>query len=232
MFSSGRQNGKAGRVRGTRRPPKVYSIPAWPKHHDFAGEFEVTGQAYKLVFAPSHAEVDGGKLRLTGLLTITDPKGHDHTQRDFPIVLASTQGGIGQLPGYRHIFAGASAVADDAAMHEHHSGAKTEADSKVDAEPKGKSELPVTDSTGALSFCGVMYFHMAPLSGARMGVSADLEHVQLNVRLYATDDFEREIQYVYSKIVSSLYLTPPEHGTAAAETRDMIDELNRAFSMA
>lgn len=61
-----------------------------------------------------------------------------------------------------------------------------------------------TEFTDGAGFVGALFFKLAPLSGAKLGVSCDMSAVQLNVRLFATSDFERSFQVAVSDLVASL----------------------------
>jgi hypothetical protein len=92
----------------------------------------------------------------------------------------------------------------------------------------GSRTLPKTDNTGPTAFVGVMYLHFEPLDGARFGVPADLSRVQLNARLWSTDDLARNLQDVYSQLVEALYGEPPNNENARA----LLAELNRLLKEA
>jgi hypothetical protein len=73
-----------------------------------------------------------------------------------------------------------------------------------------------------------MYLHLEPLDGAKFGVPADLSRVQLNARLWSTDELARNLQDVYSQLVEALYGEPPK----ADNARLLLAELNRLLKQA
>jgi hypothetical protein len=86
--------------------------------------------------------------------------------------------------------------------------------------------LPVVESTGPLSFCGVLYFKLAPLDVRALGVPADMRQLQLNVRLAPVSDVERGFQGAVSSVVDALY--GKEVDGSAAEAA--VSELNKLLS--
>src|SRR5262249_29359446 len=63
--------------------------------------------------------------------------------------------------------------------------------------------LPLTDSTGHMGSVAAMYLRLSPLDGRALGVPADLSAVQLNARLYATSEIERDLHWLYSALVEA-----------------------------
>src|SRR5260370_19092829 len=195
--------------------PKIHSIAALPRGRDFGGSFNLASATYTFRYTPSSAEIAEHKLRLLGGLTITDPRGRPHSQDRVRAVLAATQGGAGAGPSRRQIGA---------------AGADRRAQAIQQPRVGGSGEtrsLPRTDNTGSTSFVGVMYFHLDPLDGGRLGVAADLSRVQLNVRLWATDELARNLQDLYSQLIEALHVEPVK--TEAA--RALLAELNRLFEV-
>jgi hypothetical protein len=89
-----------------------------------------------------------------------------------------------------------------------------------------RPDIPVVDSSGSLSFTGVMYLRFEPLAGSALGLRADVTRVQLNARMAPSDDKERALQAAYSQAADSL-LGSRIDSAAAAEA---VTELNRLFS--
>lgn len=178
--------------------PKLHSIASVMRGRSFAGSFEVGGDSYKFTFEPAKAAVVGRKLQLTGNLTVIDGRPNarvlPHSLNNVRATLISTQGGIGTAPPRQKLPADLGPTAPD---------------------------LPVIESTGALSFCGVLYFKLSPLVGRALGVPTDMSALQLNVRLAPTVDAERSLQAVYSTIVEALF-----GGDANAAT-EHVAELNK-----
>ena len=83
----------------------------------------------------------------------------------------------------------------------------------------------MVESTGSLSFVGVLYFNLSPLDGSTLGVPLDLSKVQLNLRLATTDDLARHLQNIFSDLTAALYETPVDEREASEQVR----ELNRLF---
>src|SRR5215471_15057502 len=175
-----------GRSSAVKAGPRIHSIAALPSGRDLKGRFNVSGSTYAFVYSPSSAEIAGRKLRLLGKFTVTDPAGRERGRDGVRAELAATQGGAGAGPPRRQILAVQGCAAEQ----------KPASASRV---------LPRTDNTGATAFVGVMYLHLEPLDGARLGVPADLSRVQLNARLWSTDELPRNLQDVYSQLVEALY---------------------------
>ena len=178
------------------RGTRVHSVPAMLQGRQFRGSFEIGGSSYELVYAPASASVVGRRLQLQGRLTVKDSRGEIRTRERVRATLVGTQGGIGTAPPRR-----------------------SEPTSVVTATP----QPPEVESTGATSFCGVMYIHFEPLGGSALGVAADLSRVQLNARLAPVNDSERALQGAYSWIIAALYGQKADASAAAAE----IIELNK-----
>jgi hypothetical protein len=83
----------------------------------------------------------------------------------------------------------------------------------------------VVESTGTLSFAGVLYFSLSSLDGPNLGVPLDLSKVQLNLRLAPTDDLARDLQNIFSNVTEALYEDPIDERAAT----EQIQELNRIF---
>jgi hypothetical protein len=207
---TGNQGQNAKVKAGAESPAKVHSIAALPKGRDFDGTFEVAGKSYEFAFAPARAAiVERKRLLLTGRVTITGPGGHPNSYPNVRALLASAQGGVGSAPpAYRP--AGAAPAAAGSGGH------PAPADG---AQPE--RVLPSTDNTGPSSFCGVMYFRLEGV-GSLEGLTADLSRVQLNARLYPTDDLARRLHSLYSALVGELSQDHPNQKVLVG----MIDDLN------
>ena len=207
MNSSGTVNGR-NRSSAAGTGPKIYSMAALPHGRDLKGRFAAAGSTYAFVYSPSSAEMAGRRVRLLGTLTITDAQGRSRSQDRVRAELAATQGGAGGGPARRTIVAAASPAVGQPAQ---------------DARNAGTRSLPRTDNTGPTAFVGVMYLHFEPLEGARLGVPADMSRVQLNARLWPTDDLARNLHDVYSQLVEAAYGEPPRQDDALV----LLVELNR-----
>ena len=171
------------------------SIPALARGRRFNGSFSVDGMNYEFSYAPARVSVVGRRLQFQGRLTVKDSGGQTRTRDQVRATLVGTQGGIGAAP---------TRPGNQA------SGATA------------SSDLPDIESTGATSFCGVMYVHFERLAGKLLAVPADMSRVQLNARFAPVADAERTLQGIYSSIVNALYGKQPD-ATAAASA---VSELN------
>jgi hypothetical protein len=205
MFGS-TQKPKQKRIAGgtsKAKAPGIHSIGALLKGREFSGSFAVAGTAYEFTYAPARAAIVGHRLQLTGSLSVT-PSDRGAASRSTSIrgvkaTLAGIQGGIGSAPPRRKL------------------------PSEVYPPREG---LPSVDSTGSLSFAGVLYFHFEPLNARALGVNADLSRVQLNARLWPVDNTERKIQAAFSDAADAL-LGKQANPSLAAEAAS---ELNGMFS--
>ena len=194
-----RQSDKKDSDEGLRKLPpreaRLHSIAALARGRRFNGSFSIGGMNYDFSYAPARVSVVGRRLQFQGRLTVKDPGGQTRARDQVRATLVGTQGGIGVAPA-RPGNPASSATAS--------------------------SDLPDVESTGATSFCGVMYIHFEPLVGKVFGVPADMSRVQLNARFAPLDDEERALQAVYSSIVNVLYGKQPDATSAASA----ITELN------
>ena len=192
---------KRGRTRAGAKAARLHSIAAMMRGRTFAGGFEAAGDSYKFTFSPASAAIVGKRLQLNGSLTVIGgrPNARVGSQSlgNVRATLISTQGGIGAAP--------------------------TRTNLPVDIST-ARPDLPVVESTGALSFCGVLYFKLSPIEGRALGVPADMNPLQLNVRLAPVNDAERNLQGVYSSIVDALFATKA-NTAAAAEHVSVLNKL-------
>lgn len=198
-----RQSDKKDSDEGLRKlPPRVArlnSIPAIARGRRFTGTFSVGTANYEFSYAPARVSVVGRRLQLQGRLTVNGPRGQTRSRDQVKAKLVAIQGGIGAAP--------------------------TRPGNPASGAPAA-SDLPQVESTGATSFCGVMYLHFEPLVGNAFGVHADISRLQLNARFAPLDDNEREMQAVYSLIVNAIYGAPPDAAAAASAVK----ELNAIFA--
>jgi hypothetical protein len=172
-----------------------------PNGAGFAGKVEAGGSSYRFSFMPKTAGSAGGKLVLTGVVTVKSPGGRRRAADNVTATLLATQGSItGPPPMPRQLSESLKAPWPD---------------------PGGS--LPITDSTGHLGSVAVMYLKLSPLDGRALGVPADLSAVQLNTRLYATSEVERGLHWLYSALVEA---TLGEHRNERL-TADYLDAINR-----
>lgn len=197
MFGSAQKR----RPRGVgAKQPALHSIAAMMRGRSFAGRFEVAGVSYGFGYSPVKAAVVGGKLQLSGALRINNERRVvPHDLRNVRATLMAAQGGIGTAPPRKKL--------------------------PGDISPS-RPDLPVVESTGPLSFSGVLYFKLSPLDSRTLGVPADMTQVQLNVRLAPVNDAEREAQGAFSSAVDALY--GREVDADAAEAAVVV--LNKLFA--
>jgi hypothetical protein len=209
--------------------PRLHSISAVLKQRNFVGGFDIAGAGYRFVYIPSEAELTGQKLQLRGRLEIIGPRGQEQARDNLRALLISAQGGIGVAPIRQQVLVGgvAESTASTSGQQQQIAGEKPGTETKkLDAavSPKPVS-LPEVESTGALSFCGAMYFQLEPLNGSSLGVAADLGRVQLNVRIAPVDERARALHGLYSSIVDALYGNQADTRMAAV----FVGELNKAL---
>jgi len=184
---------------------KIHSIHVLPSGAGFTGKIEAGGSSYHFVFTPKTAASLNGKLVLTGVVEAQSSGGRRRVANDVRATLLATQGSItGQPPMPRKF-----------------------SESLKPPLPSPSGSLPLTDSTGHLGSVAAMYLRLSPLDGSALGVPADLSAVQLNVRLYATSEIERDLHWLYSALIEA---TQGEHKNErlAADYLDAINNLLNA----
>ena len=220
-------NQKASGSRKATGRARIHSIAGLVKGRGVAGSFEAAGSKYKFIYSPTRADMVGQKLQLSGRLAVTDLRGKTREIDGVRATLIATQGGVGAAPIRRQLMVGgvADSTASSSSQQQQQAGGAAGNDPRRPDDSKTKG-LPEIDSTGPLSFCGVMYFRFAPLDPSALGVAADLSAVQLNARLAPTDDAGRDLQGLYSMIVDALYGQEKDDRMAAAA----VGELNKLFA--
>jgi len=197
------------------------------KNGSFAGSFEAPGlrpSTYRFTYSPVKAALADRKLELRGRLTITNGRGRSSSREGVRALLIGTQGGIGAAPARRQVMAGGVQTGTLATSGQQQAAADTR-QSASQGSPAQAAAVPEIDSTGPLSFCGVMYFQFEPLDGHALGVAADLTHVQLNARLAPGDESGRELHAVYSSLVAALSGDARDSHAASVA----LEELNRSL---
>jgi hypothetical protein len=228
IFNTQRRGSKKGARGGSKAAPaaRLHSIAALLTERQFTGSFDVAGSTYKFIYAPGRAEIADGRLHMLGRFAVTGPRGNTRTLEEVRARLASTQGGLGTSPARRQILASMVQTETDATAEQQQQIAG-ETDRPGEKQPDkparvAKAKRPDIESTGRLSFTGVLYFHLDPLDGRALGVPADLGRVQLNARLAPVDETAMRLQAVYSSIVDALY----EKGVDKRVTGELLEELN------
>lgn len=161
---------------------KIHSIHVLPNGAGFAGKIEAGGSSFHFAFTPKTAASASGKLVLTGVVKVKLVGGRQRATDNVTATLLATQGSITGPPPMPRQFS----------------------ESLKAPFPDPSGSLPLTDSTGHLGSVAVMYLRLSPLDGRALGVPADLSAVQLNARLYATSEIERDLHWLYSALVESL----------------------------
>lgn len=204
-------------TKAVQKSAKLHSIAATLAGREFEGAFNVAGASYRFTYAPRKAEVIDRKLRLTGHLIVIDGRPNarvpQHNLYNVRALLATAQGGIGTAPVRPKDLAGSGQPAAPTVPAPQQAGTSDR-------------PLPIVESTGPLSFCGVMYFHLEPIDARTLGVPADLSKVQLNARLAPTDDTGRALHGVYSAIVEALYGKQTDERLATAAVAELDKMLN------
>jgi hypothetical protein len=157
----------------------LHSIAAMQRARKFEGSFEVGNVKYNFSYAPKRAALNANKLQLVGTFNVSGPG--DRASRninDVKATLLAIQGGIGTPPQREKM------PSDISTRH---------------------PDLPIVESTGSISFSGVLFFKLSSIDGRALGVSTDMSQVQLNVRLAPVSDTERALQADFSSIADSLY---------------------------
>jgi hypothetical protein len=181
---------------------KIHSIHVLPNGAGFAGRIESGGSSYQFAFTPKTASSADGKLVLTGDVKVKAAGGRGRVAGDVTATLLATQGSAAGAPPMPRRFS----------------------ESLKPPTPAPSGSLPLTDSTGHLASVAVMYLKLSPLDGRALGVPADLSSIQLNARLYATSEIERDLHWLYSALVVA---TQGEHKNErlAVEYSDAINRI-------
>jgi len=222
-------NLQLSRAKGTQR--KLHSIHGLLRGRVVDGQFEARSQPYRFTFVPATAALADSKLVLTGRMTVESPQPGMRFVDSVEARLVAVQGGVGVSPVRRQLLTGTaqtSQTATSGQKMEQEKGPETDLQPGLHAfESPRLDELgrPVVESTGPLSFVGVLYFNLSPLDGSTLGVPLDLSKVQLNLRLATTDDLARDLQNIFSDLAAALYETPANEPAASAQ----VQQLNRIF---
>jgi hypothetical protein len=176
---------------------RLYSIHALPAGREFSGVIEAGRAKYQFNFSPRAAAIVDRKLVLTGSVTVKAPKGGKRTIDKVEAKLLATQGSAGPTPP---------------------------APRSID--PRfipAFSSPPITEATGDFGSVGVIYFKLSGLDGKAAGLPFDLSDTQLNARLYATSEMERDLQWLYSALVRATLGQSPDEQAASV----YLAEINR-----
>jgi len=176
MFGKAQEREKQG---SATKQKTLHSIAGMQRGRRFDGSFELGNVKYSFSYSPKRAALNANKLQLVGTFSVSGP-GERSAQNinDVKATLIAIQGGIGTPPQREKM------PSDISTRH---------------------PDLPIVESTGSISFSGVLYFKLSSLDGRALGVSTDMSQVQLNVRLAPVSDTERDLQAAFSSIADSLY---------------------------
>ncbi|MBO0797240.1 MAG: hypothetical protein J2P31_00300 [Blastocatellia bacterium] len=176
---------------------KLHSIHALSAGREFTGEIEASSAKYHFSFSPKSATIVDRKLVLAGSVTLKSTKGAKHTIDKVKATLLATQGSIYSAPRTPR--------------------------SLKNLQPAHNLTPPYTDATGDLSSVGVIYFKLSGLHGKETGLPLDLSETQLNARLYATSEVERDLHWLYSSLVRATLGEKPDEEKASV----YLTEINR-----
>jgi hypothetical protein len=189
---------------------KLHSVHALLRGRIFVGQFQANGETYDFSFVPAEASIAQQKFVLSGRFSVKPPQQSlrftDHVEAH----LVATQGGVGVSPVRRQLLTGTAQTAQIATSDqklEQEKGPETELQPGLHAFDTPKADAlgrPTVESTDALAFVGVLYFHLSPLDGEALGIPLDVSKVQLGGRLASTDDRARDLQLLFSELVITM----------------------------
>jgi hypothetical protein len=220
-FTQRRQDAKAQRT--------LHSIHGLLRRHAFVGQFDARGNKCDFKFTPMQASLVDRRLILSGRLVVKPTRGVEHSIDRVEARLLAMQGGIGSSPVRRQLLAGTAQTDQTATPDqklEQEKGPETELQPGLHAfESPQPDEFgrPMVEATDASSFAGVLYFQLSPLDGSALGVPLDLSRVQLNGRLAPIDDTARDLQLLYTDLVSAI------DGNDRDSANDILEKINRIF---
>ncbi|MCM3872871.1 MAG: hypothetical protein ND895_19495 [Pyrinomonadaceae bacterium] len=220
---------KVGRSTGNQR--KLHSIHGLLRGRVVDGQFDVRDQSYRFSFVPASASLVEGKLILSGRMTVHTPQLGTRFVDGVEARLVAGQGGMGAAPVRRQLLSGTAQTSQTSTSSQKIEQEKgPETDLQPGLQPFGSPRVdelgrPVIESTGPLSFVGVLYFSLSTLDGSTLGVPLDLSKVQLNLRLAPTDDLARDLHFMFSNLTAALFQTPIDERAS----NEQVQELNRMF---
>jgi hypothetical protein len=180
---------------------KLHSIHLLPDARGFSGNIEAGRTKYRFTFSPSNAAIVNGKVVLRGSVAVKTPNGQTRKIDNVEATLLATQGSVFLAPPMPR-------------------------SPSLDVKPVDPAVSPsatFTEATGDLASVGVMYLKLSTLDERALGVPFDLSSVQLNARLYAASEVERELHWLYSAIVSTTLGGEPNEEAASG----FLAEINR-----
>jgi len=207
---------------------KLHSIHVLLRGRIFVGQFQAKGETYDVNFMPTEASIAQQKFILRGRFSVKPPQQSLRFSEQLEARLVASQGAVGISPVRRQLLTGTAQTAQTATSDqklEQEKGPETELQPGLHAFDTPKADAmgrPTVESTGALGFVGVLYFHLPPLDGEALGIPLDLSKVQLNGRLAPTDDRARDLQLLFSDLVMALNGEHPDNETA----NDCVERIN------
>jgi hypothetical protein len=218
-------------TRSTGNQRKLHSIHGLLRGRVIDGQFEARSQTYRFSLVPATAALSDGELVLSSRLAVHSPQIGMRFVDNVELRLVAVQGGVGASPVRRQLLTGTAQTSQTSTSDqklEQEKGPETDLQPGLRAlESPRLDDLgrPTVESTGPLSFVGVLYFNLSRLDSGALGVPLDLSKVQLNLRLTPTDDLARELQYIFSDLTHALHKSPIDERAA----NEQVLELNRIF---
>jgi hypothetical protein len=191
-------NQRAKTTAAAPRQRRLHSIHLLLREQEFCGKIESGGKSYDCRYHPVKGEIVDGKLRLSGSFSAIGDGAASRTLDSVKATLAAMQAGYGTAPRPPSAFA-------------------------ENAPQTAARDLPSTENTAGQGYAGVLYFHLSPMDGRRLGLNADFQRVQLNLRLAPVSEDERELQWLLSAVAASLLSDVKETDSA---TR-YLEEINK-----
>src|SRR4030095_2576270 len=215
------EKNRAMQVRGsTSEQRKLHTIHALLRGRIFVGQFKAKGETYDFSFVLAEASIAQQKFLLSGRFSVKPPQQSLRFTDRVEAHLVATQGGVGVSPVRRQLLTGTAQTAQIATSDqklEQEKGPETELQPGLHAFDTPKADAlgrPTVESTDALAFVGVLYFHLSPLDGEALGIPLDVSKVQLGGRLAPTDDRARDLELLFSDLVLALNVEHPDNETA------------------
>jgi hypothetical protein len=204
------KNGSKQAPRASRGQARLHTIHALLRGRIFVGQFHAKEATYDFSFVPATASIVQEKCVLKGRFSVKPPNQSLRFTDQVEARLVATQGGVGASPVRRQLLTGTAQTAQIATPEqklEQEKGPETELQPGLHAFDNPKRDQlgrPTVESTDALSFVGVLYFHLSPLDGEALSIPLDVSKVQLGGRIAPTDDRARDLQYLFSDLVMAL----------------------------
>lgn len=216
-------------TRSTGNQRKLHSIHGLLRGRVVDGRFDVLGQPYSFSFLPAAGAIVDGRLVLNGRMVVHSAQSRMRFVDSVEARLVAVQSGVGSSPVRRQLLTGTAQTSQTATSEqkmEQEKGPETDLQPGLHAFDRplfDEQGRPVVESTGPLSFVGVLYFNLSPMDGPTLGIPLDLSKVQLNLRLATTDDLARDLQNIFSDVVTALQSERKDERAA----NEQVQHLNR-----